>query len=134
VHRQRSTWPAPVDRFNWNKEISMRLNQLHEYLGQLLSAGVDPHTVVCIPTDGEFGELSRAERVTGPFREDPAPLLPGPLQSRGTVLVLTSVLDDLYDILNRPEYESDREFPEAPDKAWPHGHWHHDPRRPDGVI
>lgn len=79
----------------------MRLAQLHAYLGQLLEEGVDPHTVVCAPLDGEFGELSNAHLVAGPFREDPAPLCPAPLNSTGPVLVLATVLDGATDLLRR---------------------------------
>ncbi|XAI97198.1 hypothetical protein [Dolichospermum phage Dfl-JY45] len=116
----------------------MRLIQLRDYLNELIAAGVDGNTVVCAPFGAgenlEFGELNRASLATGPFREDPAPLMPAPLCSTGQTLILSSVLQSVGGVLNSDRYDVDFDIPEVPEKSWPYGHWYKDPVRPKGVI
>jgi hypothetical protein len=101
----------------------MRLNQLYQYLGELIAAGQDPETVVCIHHfDGdlnmELSEIDDADLLTGPYRADPAPKLPAYLTREGTVLLLKAGSD--YSGLS--ETHQIHESPvEVPEKSWPHG-------------
>jgi len=102
----------------------MRLHELHEYTARLLAAGVDRNFPVCVTDRDRKGGLDLCEvnevlMVTGPFREDPSPKLPGFLVRTGKVVLLTSGAID-YDTLSRShvvEYVP----VEAPEKSWPNG-------------
>lgn len=100
----------------------MDIGQLHEYLGELLQAGVDPHTIVCLPEgdDGELFELEDCDLVQGAFREDPSPKLPAPLFRQGQVIRLKSVGFDCSSIDPADEIVIDLPV-EAPEKKWPNG-------------
>lgn len=106
----------------------MRLKQLHQYLGELLEAGIEPDTIVCLSEsieslsgdEGmELSEIDTGALVTGPYREDPSPKLPAPLTRSGKVLLLTSVNQD-YDRLENTHIFENLTV-EEPEKAWPNG-------------
>lgn len=99
----------------------MRLKQLHQYLGELIAANIDPDTIVCIheDTEMELFEVDGVELVDGPYREDPSPLMPGPLARNGRVILLTATGLD-YAPLER--WHTTVDLPvEAPEKSWPNG-------------
>lgn len=98
----------------------MRLNQLYQYLGELITAGLDPETVVCIhgDVDMEVMEVCDVDLLTGPYRADPAPKMPAFLPRNGTVLLLKTCLD--YDSLSESHQREDLTA-ECPEKSWPNG-------------
>lgn len=77
----------------------MNLKQLHTYLGQLLDAGVDPSMSVVVLTNEWPGELDNVRIMEGGFDGDPPPQLV-PLRSEGTMLLLTTVREDVGDLLS----------------------------------
>lgn len=96
----------------------MNIKQLRDYLDALLTAGMDPHTPVCIPADDEAYELSDSKLISGPFREDPAPKMPAFIFSHGT-FVLFQTSDD-YEWLGNQRYR-EVDGPEVPCKEWKPG-------------
>lgn len=101
----------------------MRLNQLHQYLGELIAAGQDPETIVCIhhydtDVNMELSEVHDADLLTGPYRADPAPKMPAFLNREGTVLLLKAGVD--YSSLDGTHKFTALPV-DAPEKSWPHG-------------
>ena len=99
----------------------MRLQQLHQYLGELLAAGTNPETIVCVAAEDsqELFEISQCDLVTGTYREDPAPKMPAPLVREGAVLLLKGVGVD-YSALDSTHLIGDLPV-ESPEKTWPNG-------------
>lgn len=78
----------------------MNLQELHNYLGHLLEAGVDPNLPATSVVDGVPMEISEARLLTGTYSYDPAPKLPGFTRREGTVLALMPCFEDISDGLN----------------------------------
>ena len=106
----------------------MRLKQLHDYLGKLLAAGVDPNKIVCIhgSTDGkgvvELSEVSSARLVTGPFLGDPLPKMAPYLEGNEQVLLLRTFGLNYGDHYNSAGVSVERLPTRDPDKSWPYGY------------
>lgn len=78
----------------------MNLETLHQYLGQLLSAGVDPKTPTTAIVEGEPKEISDAYLVNGMYYYDPSPYMIGFARRDGTVLALLPINEDISDAFN----------------------------------
>ena len=78
----------------------MNLETLHQYLGQLLSAGMDPKTPTTAIVEGEPKEISDAYLVHGMYYYDPHPKMPANVRRNGTVLALLPINEDISDALN----------------------------------
>lgn len=106
----------------------MRLKQLHDYLGKLLAAGVDPDKIVCIHgrTDGkgvvEISEVSSARLVTGPFLGDPLPKMAPYLEGNEQVLLLRTFGLNYGDHYNSAGVSVERLPTRDPEKSWPQGY------------
>ncbi|EDD8358793.1 hypothetical protein BXL72_21975 [Salmonella enterica subsp. enterica serovar Enteritidis] len=99
----------------------MRLHQLREFLDATLAAGVDPDTIVCIhdADANELVEVTDADLMDGPYREDPSPKCPAFLIRSGRVLLLTSEAVDYGQFI---EHHNREHLPvDAPEKTWPAG-------------
>ncbi|EPQ6932438.1 hypothetical protein ACUVZD_000081 [Pseudomonas aeruginosa] len=99
----------------------MRLKQLHQYLGELIAAGVDPDSIVCIhqDADSDLYEVDECDFVSGHYREDPSPKMPAPLRREGTVIRLKAIGVD-YAELDK-DYAVGEMPVEVPEKDWPRG-------------
>lgn len=106
----------------------MRLKQLHDYLGKLLAAGVDPNKIVCIHgrTEGkdveELSEVSSARLVTGPFLGDPTPKMPADLAGNEQVLLLRTFTLNYDSHFNTTGVLVERLPTRDPEKSWPYGY------------
>lgn len=81
----------------------MTLKQLHEWVGMLLEAGVDPKLAVTCLVDGWPCEVSDAALATGRFKGDPAPQMIAFRQSSGHTLVLVPIGQDQRELFNPSE-------------------------------
>lgn len=80
----------------------MNLEQLHQYLGDLIEAGTDRKLPVVLPgqsPDDRPQELSESMIIDGVYQVDPAPLARGYTEDEGRALLLYGVGFDL-DVLN----------------------------------
>ncbi|WP_408601654.1 hypothetical protein [Pseudomonas sp. PLMAX] len=106
----------------------MRLKQLHDYLGKLLAAGVDPNKIVCIHgrTEGtgveELSEVSSARLVTGPFLGDPLPKMPAYLAGNEQVLLLRTFTLNYDKHFGATGVDVERLPTRDPEKSWPYGY------------
>jgi len=106
----------------------MRLQQMHQYLGELLEKGLDPNTIITIHDntvnmDGDDSmdlyEVTGSELISGPYMEDPSPKMCGFYFRKGTVLLLTSCID--YQPLYNEHYHFHEVPVDEPEKTWPVG-------------
>lgn len=81
----------------------MNLKQLHEWVGKLLEAGVDPQLAVTCLVDGWPCEVSDAALATGGFKGDPAPQMIAFRPSSGHTLVLVPIGQDQCELFNQSE-------------------------------
>lgn len=84
----------------------MNLETLHQYLGQLLSAGVDPKTPVTCMTDGWPCELTDAAMLEGKYSGDPSPKMSAFSPCEGTTFVLIPITEDVSDLLNNNSHQA----------------------------
>lgn len=81
----------------------MNLQQLHEWTGKLIAAGVDEKLSVASLVDGSLCEVSGAVMATGDFYGDPSPKLSAFTHKTGRVLVLVPIKEDSSELFNPPE-------------------------------
>jgi hypothetical protein len=81
----------------------VNLNDMHDYLGQLLAAGVDPKLPMTSLVDGMPCEVSDFVVATGTFLSDPAPKLTPGSPARGVVIVAIP-MGEYGDHLREPNY------------------------------
>lgn len=82
----------------------MNLKYLHQYLGELLAAGVPPETHVCSLVAGYPNEVKGFVIATGAYNIDALPLLTTSRKAYGKVLVIVPVREHSGD-LEAPEIE-----------------------------
>lgn len=119
----------------------MRIEQLRDYLTELIAAGVDPNMPVCIHEDEHpvtcVTEVDDAAILFGPFREDPSPKACGFLRTRGKFLLLKSAgnldYEPLFDQESTPYTPVDVPV-SVPMKTWPNGHWFGGQKRSKGQL
>lgn len=85
----------------------MNLGTLHQYLGQLIAAGVDPSVPVAGITEGWPQEIADIQLLTGPYYYDPSPKMVANVRTNGTVLALVPINEDTADILNEKTHKED---------------------------
>jgi len=71
------------------------IGQLHQFLGELIKAGIDPRLPAVLPgkspDDDLPQELCMAMIIEGRFQVDPAPLAKGYTEDEGRALMLSGV-------------------------------------------
>ncbi|EAT2030497.1 hypothetical protein [Citrobacter freundii] len=107
----------------------MRLLELKNYLDEILNAGIDPDTLICLADTAseplELFEITDVTAVTGPYREDPAPKMPAFLRRNGDILLFTSSAllstHELEATENNNLYKIRDINIDTPEKSWPKG-------------
>lgn len=78
----------------------MNLQELHSYLGELLSAGVSPDIKVAALVDNWPHELREGAVMEGSYLGDPAPKMSAFTYAIGEFLLLEPMCQDLGDLVN----------------------------------
>lgn len=78
----------------------MDIQTLHQHLGALLAAGVEPTLPVVGITENWPEEIAEVQLLTGPYYYDPAPKLSAHVRRHGTVLALVPANQDMADSIN----------------------------------
>jgi hypothetical protein len=76
----------------------MNLEQLHQYLGELIEAGTERRLPVLLPgahDEGQPQELTEAMLINGLYHADPAPLMVAIHQRTGPGLLLSGLSFDM---------------------------------------
>lgn len=75
----------------------MNLEELHQYLGELITAGTDPKLPILLPGENSAHpqELTDAMIVNGPYHADPAPLAVALREMSGVGLLLSGLSFDI---------------------------------------
>lgn len=91
----------------------MNLTTLHQYLGQLLKAGVSPDLPVAGITEGWPNEISDVRLLSGSYFYDPSPKMVANVRRDGMVLALVPTNEDVSELLNKKTHE-EAELPVEP--------------------
>lgn len=92
----------------------MNLKQAHQYLGELLAAGVAPETPLAGLYQGWPCEIADAVLLEGRYNGDPSPKLSAFAPRTGAVLALVPIGEDPSDLTNDGTHVSS-----APPVAFP---------------
>lgn len=82
----------------------MNLKQAHQYLGELLAAGIAPETPVAGLSHGWPCEIVDAVLLEGSYNGDPLPKLSAYTPKTGVVLALVPIGEDPSDLTNEGEH------------------------------
>ena len=88
-----------------NGESVVNLGTLHNYLGQLLEAGVNPEIPVTGISDGFPLEIADISLLAGSYYYDPSPKMVANVLRNGTVLALVPINEDVSDIINNKSHQ-----------------------------
>lgn len=81
----------------------MNLQELHEWTGKLLAAGIDKNLSVTCLVDGWPHEICGAAMAIGDYVGDPAPKMTAFTPKTGQMLVLQPIQQDTSDLFNTRE-------------------------------
>lgn len=81
----------------------MNLQELHEWTGQLIAAGVDKTMPITSLVNGHPCEVSDAVLANGNFKGDPTPQMIAYKFKTGNILILVPISEDQSELFNSPE-------------------------------